>query len=93
MAIAQFLAEYVLLPNKELLHLASRVALDQTFTRLIREGKLMHVRCGAHAAPMISRFGVRLPPQVKMQIYRDTEVPFTHSPESVTPKAQPPIFS
>jgi predicted transcriptional regulator of viral defense system len=49
---------------KEFLHLASRAAVDQSLTRLTREGKLMRVGRGAYAAPVVSRFGTR-PPRPK----------------------------
>lgn len=59
LSAAQALPEGGLLSAKEFLHLASRAAVDQTLTRLTREGKLMRVVRGAYAAPVISRFGAR----------------------------------
>jgi len=61
LSAAQALPEGGLLSAKEFLHLASRAAVDQTLTRLTREGKLMRVGRGAYAAPVVSRFGVRPP--------------------------------
>lgn len=58
---AQVLPEGGLLSAKEFLHLASRAAVDQTLTRLTREGKLMRIGRGAYAAPIVSRFGMRPP--------------------------------
>lgn len=58
---AQALPEGGLLSAKEFLHLASRAAVDQTLTRLAREGKLIRVLRGAYSAPVVSRFGVRAP--------------------------------
>ncbi len=61
LSVAQALPEGGLLSAKEFLHLASRAAVDQTLTRLTREGKLMRIGRGAYAAPVISRFGARPP--------------------------------
>lgn len=58
---SQSLPEGGLLSAKEFLHLASRAAVDQTFSRLTREGKLMRVGRGIYAAPIVSRFGSRPP--------------------------------
>jgi len=43
------------------LHLASRASVDQTLTRLTREGKLLRVGRGAYASPVHGRFGSRPP--------------------------------
>lgn len=61
LSAAQALPEGGLVSAKEFLHLGSRAAVDQTLTRLTREGKLMRVGRGAYAAPVISRFGARPP--------------------------------
>lgn len=61
LSAAQILPEGGLLSAKEFLHLASRAAVDQTFARLTREGKLMRVGRGVYAAPVVSRFGARPP--------------------------------
>ncbi|MBO7410988.1 MAG: type IV toxin-antitoxin system AbiEi family antitoxin domain-containing protein [Ottowia sp.] len=58
---ARALPEGGLLSAKDFLHLATRAAVDQTLSRLTREGKLMRVGRGAYAAPMFSRFGARPP--------------------------------
>jgi hypothetical protein len=55
------LPEGGLLSLKEFLHLASRAAVDQTLTRLTREGKLLRIARGAYALPVASRFGDRPP--------------------------------
>lgn len=51
---------HVLSP-KEFLHLGSRAAVDQAFSRLARAGQLLRVRRGAYVAPVKSRFGQRAP--------------------------------
>ena len=58
---AQSLPEGGLLSPKEFLHLGSRAAIDQTLSRLAREGKLLRVGRGAYSLPVQGRFGVRLP--------------------------------
>ena len=58
---AQTLPEGGLLSPKEYLHLGSRAAVDQTFTRLAREGRLLRVGRGIYAAPIHGRFGARPP--------------------------------
>lgn len=55
----------VLLP-KEFLHLGSRTAIDQAFSRLTKSGKLLRVSRGAYAAPVSSRFGTRPPAPQKV---------------------------
>jgi hypothetical protein len=58
---AQSLPEGGLLSPKEFLHLGSRAAIDQTLSRLAREGKLLRVGRGAYSLPVLGRFGVRPP--------------------------------
>ncbi|MDD2918507.1 DUF6088 family protein [Rhodoferax sp.] len=58
---AKALPEGGLLSPKEFLHLASRAAVDQTFSRLAREGQLMRVGRGAYTHPVAGRFGIRPP--------------------------------
>lgn len=58
---AQSLPEGGLLSPKEFLHIGSRAAIDQTLSRLAREGKLFRVGRGAYALPVQGRFGVRSP--------------------------------
>ena len=58
---AQSLPEGGLLSPKEFLHLGSRAAIDQTLSRLAREGKLLRVSRGAYSLPVQGRFGVRPP--------------------------------
>ena len=58
---AQSLPEGGLLSPKEFLHLGSRAAIDQTLSRMAREGKLLRVGRGAYSLPIQGRFGVRPP--------------------------------
>jgi hypothetical protein len=58
---AQSLPEGGLLSPKEFLHLGSRAAIDQTLSRLAREGTLLRVGRGAYSLPVLGRFGVRPP--------------------------------
>lgn len=58
---AQSLPEGGLLSPKEFLHLGSRAAIDQTLSRLAREGLLLRVGRGAYSLPVQGRFGVRPP--------------------------------
>lgn len=61
LSAAQALPEGGLLSPKEFLHLASRAAVDQALTRLMREGRILRIGRGAYAAPVFSRFGSRPP--------------------------------
>lgn len=61
LSAAHSLPEGGLLSPKEFLHLGSRAAVDQTLTRLVREGMLLRVGRGMYALPIQSRFGVRPP--------------------------------
>lgn len=58
---ARSLPEGGVLSPKEFLHLGSRAAVDQAFSRLTRAGKLIRVARGAYVAPVSSRFGTRAP--------------------------------
>jgi hypothetical protein len=49
------------LSPKEFLHLGSRAAVDQAFSRLAKEGRLLRVARGTYVAPVSSRFGTRAP--------------------------------
>lgn len=55
------LPEGGLLSPKEFPHLAPRAAMDQTLTRLTREGKLLRIARGVYTLPVASRFGDRPP--------------------------------
>ncbi len=55
----------VLLP-KEFLHLGSRSAVDQAFSRLAQAGKLLRVARGVYSAPVSGRFGSRAPAPEKV---------------------------
>ncbi|MFN7924865.1 MAG: DUF6088 family protein [Bryobacteraceae bacterium] len=46
---------------KELLHLGTRAAVDQTLSRLVRRGSLIRVGRGLYVRPIEGRFGVRPP--------------------------------
>jgi hypothetical protein len=48
---------------KELLHLASRDAVDQTLSRLVRRGELMRAARGLYLRPVKGRFGAH-PPEI-----------------------------
>lgn len=51
---------------KELLHLGSRAAIDQTLSRLVRRGKLIRVSRGVYVTPVEGRFGSRAPSVAKV---------------------------
>ena len=61
LSVAQSLPEGGLLSPKEFLHLGTRAAIDQTLTRLTKEGLLLRVGRGVYALPVQGRFGVRPP--------------------------------
>lgn len=63
---ARSLPEGGVLSPKEFLHLGSRSAVDQAFSRLAKVGKLLRVVRGAYAAPVSSRFGSRAPAPEKV---------------------------
>jgi hypothetical protein len=60
------LPEGAALCAKELLHLGSRAALDQTLSRLVRRGQLMRAGRGVYVRPIETRFGVRAPSAEKV---------------------------
>jgi hypothetical protein len=55
------LPEGVPVSAKELLHLGTRAAVDQTLSRLVRRGSLIRVGRGLYVRPIEGRFGVRPP--------------------------------
>jgi hypothetical protein len=63
---ARSLPEGGVLSPKEFLHLGSRSAVDQAFSRLAQAGKLLRVARGAYSAPVPSRFGSRAPAPEKV---------------------------
>jgi len=63
---AQALPEGGVVSPKEFLHLGSRAAVDQAFSRLAKEEKLLRVARGAYVAPISSRFGTRAPAPEKV---------------------------
>ena len=54
------------LAAKELLHLGSRAAVDQSLSRLARSGKLLRAGRGVYVKPVESRFGTRAPMSIKV---------------------------
>jgi uncharacterized protein DUF6088 len=63
---ARTLPEGGLASPKEFLHMGTRAAVDQAFSRLAKEGKLLRVARGAYVAPVSSRFGTRAPAPEKV---------------------------
>ncbi len=61
LSAAQSLPEGGLLSPKEFLHLGARAAIDQTLSRLTREGRLLRVGRGTYSLPIHGRFGPRPP--------------------------------
>ena len=76
---AESLPEGGLVMPKEFLHLGSRAAVDQAFSRLAKEGKLLRVARGIYVMPVSSRFGTRTPAPEKV-----VQFLATHSGEVVT---------
>lgn len=63
---ARSLPEGGVLSPKEFLHLGSRAAIDQAFSRLTTSGELLRVSRGIYVAPVLSRFGKRSPSPEKV---------------------------
>lgn len=63
---ARSLPEGNVLSPKEFLHLGSRAAIDQAFSRLAKSGELLRVARGVYVAPVSSRFGTRSPSPEKV---------------------------
>ncbi|GHU03365.1 hypothetical protein FACS1894158_01610 [Betaproteobacteria bacterium] len=63
---ARTLPEGGTLSPKEFLHLGSRAAVDQAFSRLSKAGQLLRVAQGIYVAPVSSRFGTRAPAPEKV---------------------------
>lgn len=63
---AESLPEGGLVSPKEFLHLGSRAAVDQAFSRLTKEGKLLRLGRGIYVTPVSSRFGTRAPAPEKV---------------------------
>lgn len=63
---AASLPEGGVLSPKEFLHLGSRAAVDQAFSRLTKGGKLLRVARGTYVVPVSSRFGSRAPAPEKV---------------------------
>lgn len=63
---AKALPEGGVLSPKEFLHLGSRAAVDQAFSRLVKAGSLLRVARGSYTLPVSSRFGTRAPAPEKI---------------------------
>jgi hypothetical protein len=63
---AQALPEGGVVSPKEFLHLGSRAAIDQAFSRLTKEERLLRVARGAYVASVTTRFGARAPAPAKI---------------------------
>jgi len=63
---SQKLPEGGVLAPKDFIHLGSRAAVDQAFSRLAKAGRLMRVARGTYATPVTSRFGTRPPAPEKV---------------------------
>lgn len=63
---ARSLPEGGVLTPREFLHLGSRAAVDQAFTRLTKAGELMRAGRGTYVRPVSSRFGTRPPAPEKV---------------------------
>ncbi len=63
---ARSLPEGGVLSPREFLHLGSRPAVDQAFSRLAKAGRLLRVARGTYAVPVSSRFGSRAPAPEKV---------------------------
>ena len=59
--LAFALPEGGIISPKEFLHLGSRAAVDQAFTRLAQEKKMLRVGRGLYTAPVQGHFGIRFP--------------------------------
>lgn len=63
---AQSMPEGGVVSPKEFLHLGSRAAVDQSLSRLTKEGKLLRVARGTYVTPVSNRFGTRAPAPEKV---------------------------
>lgn len=61
LARARTLPEGTPLRAKELLHLGTRVAIDQSLSRLVKSGELLRAGRGLYVRPVETRFGARPP--------------------------------
>lgn len=59
--VVKTIPEGSVLSPREFLHLGSRAAVDQVFSRLTKQGELLRIARGLYAAPVVSRFGKRPP--------------------------------
>lgn len=72
-ALAEAILKYVaelpegsIVSPKDFLHLHNRATIDQTFSRLTKQGKLIRIEQGSYVAPVQSRFGSRPPEPEKV---------------------------
>lgn len=65
-AHAQGLPEGGVVTAKSLLHLGSRVAVDQALSRLARQGRLLRVGRGAYVAAVAGKYGTRPPESARV---------------------------
>lgn len=65
---AQALPEGGILSPKEFLHWGQRASVDQTFTRLVKEGQLLRAGRGLYTLPREGRFGIRPPAPEKLLV-------------------------
>lgn len=63
---ARELPEGGVVSPKEFLHLASRAAIDQAFSRLTKAGELLRLARGMYTAPVETRFGRRAPSSARV---------------------------
>ncbi len=63
---ASNLAEGEVIFPKEFLYLGERAAIDQTFSRLAKQGKLIRIGRGKYVLPVEGRFGTRSPSPEKV---------------------------
>ncbi len=61
LSVARSLPEGGVFSPKEFLHLGSRAAVDQTLSRLARDGQILRVGRGVYALPVNGKFGLRPP--------------------------------
>lgn len=62
---SRHLPEGGILTPKEFLHLGSRAAVDQAFSRLAKAGLLMRVARGLYVAPVVTKYGMQAPAMEK----------------------------
>lgn len=61
LSTAETMPEGWVVSPKDFLHVGSRFAVDQTFTRLTRDGKILRISRGIYVLPIKNEFGSRFP--------------------------------